>query len=71
MKSSAIEGENLNPEEVRSSNARRLGLDTAGIIPASRDVEDLAKEFEYKPRTPVKEVVQNFTKLYQNYHTLW
>ena len=39
VKSSAIEGENLNPEEVRSSIARRLGIDIAGLIPASRDVE--------------------------------
>src|SRR3954454_2823130 len=31
VESSAIEGENLNPEEVRSSIARRLGLDTAGL----------------------------------------
>ena len=30
VKSSAIEGENLNPEEVRSSIARRLGIDIAG-----------------------------------------
>jgi Fic family protein len=39
VKSSAIEGETLNPEEVRSSIARRLGIDIAGLIPASRDVE--------------------------------
>ncbi len=39
VKSSAIEGEALNPEEVRSSIARRLGIDIAGLVPASRDVE--------------------------------
>lgn len=39
VKSSAIEGESLSPEEVRSSIARRLGLDIAGLIPVSRDVE--------------------------------
>ena len=39
VKSSAIEGEKLNLEEVRSSIARRLGIDIAGLIPASRDVE--------------------------------
>ena len=33
IKSSAIEGENLNPIEVRSSIARRLGLDVAGLVP--------------------------------------
>ena len=43
VKSSAIEGENLNPEEVRSSIARRLGLDIAGLIPASRSVEGIVE----------------------------
>lgn len=37
--SSAIEGETFNPEEVRSSIARRLGLDTAGLRRLGRDVE--------------------------------
>jgi Fic family protein len=39
VKSSAIEGEHLDPIEVRSSIARRLGLDVAGLPPASRDVD--------------------------------
>jgi len=39
LKSSEIEGEILNPEQVRSSIARRLGLDIAGLIPADRSVE--------------------------------
>jgi len=43
VKSSAIEGENLNPEEVRSSIARRLGIDIAGLIPTSRDVEGIVE----------------------------
>jgi Fic family protein len=43
LKSSAIEGEILNPEEVRSSIARRLGIDMAGLIPASRDVEGIVE----------------------------
>ena len=43
VKSSAIEGENLNPEEVRSAIARRLGIDIAGLIPASRDVEGIVE----------------------------
>lgn len=43
VKSSAIEGENLNPEEVRSSIARRLGIDAAGLVPASRDVEGIVE----------------------------
>jgi Fic family protein len=43
VKSSAIEGENLDPEEVRSSIARRLGLDVAGLAPVSRDVESIVE----------------------------
>ena len=43
VKSSAIEGKNLSPEEVRSSIARRLGIDIAGLIPASRDVEGIVE----------------------------
>lgn len=39
VKSSAIEGENLNPQEVRSSIARRLGINLASPSPVSRDVE--------------------------------
>jgi Fic family protein len=41
LKSSEIEGEILNPEQVRSSIARRLGLDIAGLIPADRNVEGI------------------------------
>jgi Fic family protein len=41
--SSAIEGETLNPEEVRSSIARRLGLDVAGLPKAGRDVEGIVE----------------------------
>ena len=36
VKTSAIEGERLNPDEVRSSLARRLGLDAAGLPEATR-----------------------------------
>ena len=43
VKSSAIEGEELDPEEVRSSIARRLGLDAAGLPAASRDVEGIVE----------------------------
>jgi len=41
--SSAIEGEKLNADEVRSSVARRLGLDTAGLPMAGRDVEGVVE----------------------------
>lgn len=43
VKSSAIEGERLNPEEVRSSIARRLGLETAGLAVPGRDVEGVVE----------------------------
>lgn len=43
VKSSAIEGEILNPQEVRSSIARRLGLDIAGLVPVSRNVEGIVE----------------------------
>ncbi len=39
VKSSEIEGELLNAEEVRSSVARKLGMDISGLPNASRDVE--------------------------------
>jgi len=43
VKSSAIEGEKLDPNEVRSSLARRLGLDFAGLPRPSRDVEGVVE----------------------------
>jgi len=43
VKSSEIEGEILNPEHVRSSIARRLGMDIAGLAPADRRVEGVVK----------------------------
>lgn len=43
VKSSSIEGESLNQEEVRSSIARRLGIEIAGLVPASRDVEGVVE----------------------------
>lgn len=43
IKSSAIEGEKLNVEEVRSSIARRLGINIAGLVPSSRAVEGVVE----------------------------
>src|SRR3954454_1080482 len=43
LKSSEIEGEILNPEQVRSSIARRLGMDIAGLVPADRHVEGIVE----------------------------
>jgi len=39
IKTTEIEGEILNPEQVRSSLARRLGMDIAGLIPSDRNVD--------------------------------
>ncbi|WP_336952422.1 Fic family protein [Sphingobium aromaticivastans] len=43
LKSSEIEGEHLNQDQVRSSIARRLGMDIAGLIPADRHVEGVVE----------------------------
>ena len=43
VKTSAIEGESLDPEQVRSSIARRLGLQTGGLMKVGRDVEGIVE----------------------------
>lgn len=43
VKSSEIEGELLNFEQVRSSIARRLGINTAGLVPSSRHIEGVVE----------------------------
>ncbi|HMK04142.1 MAG TPA: Fic family protein [Ferruginibacter sp.] len=43
LKSSEIEGELLDPGQVRSSIARRLGMDIAGLVPADRHVEGIVE----------------------------
>ncbi|MCB0735998.1 MAG: Fic family protein [Bacteroidetes bacterium] len=43
LKSSEIEGELLNPEEVRSSVARRLGMEISGLPEASKTVEGVVE----------------------------
>ncbi len=43
LKSSEIEGEHLNPDQVRSSIARRLGLDVGGAEPVDRYVEGVVE----------------------------
>ena len=39
VKSSEIEGENLVPDQVRSSIARRLGMDVRGLVSSDRNVD--------------------------------
>lgn len=43
LKSSEIEGELLDADQVRSSIARRLGMDIAGLVPADRHVEGIVE----------------------------
>lgn len=55
VRSSEIEGENLNISEVRSSIARRLGINAAGLIPSSRYVEGVVEM--------LLDATQNYDKL--------
>lgn len=55
VKSSEIEGELLNYEQVRSSIARRLGINTAGFVPSSRHIEGVVEM--------MLDVTQNFALL--------
>ena len=43
VKSSEIEGELLNYAQVRSSIARRLGIEAAGLVPSDRNVEGVVE----------------------------
>jgi len=43
VRSCEIEGEVINLTEVRSSIARRLGMDTAGLVPASRYIDGIVE----------------------------
>lgn len=43
LKSSEIEGEKLDAEQVRSSIARRLGMDVGGLKPTDRNVEGIVE----------------------------
>jgi Fic family protein len=43
LKSSEIEGELLDREQIRSSIARRLGMDVAGLVPSDRNVDGIVE----------------------------
>jgi Fic family protein len=43
IKSSEIEGEELDPDQVRSSIARRLGMDVGGLVASDRNVEGVVE----------------------------
>lgn len=54
LKSSEIEGEILNADQVRSSIARRLGMDIAGLVLSDRNVEGIVEM--------MLDATQNFAK---------
>ena len=43
LKSSEIEGEKLNQAQVRSSIARRLGIDVAGLVNSARNIDGIVE----------------------------
>lgn len=43
VKSSEIEGEVLDRDQVRSSLARRLGIEVAGLVPSDRDIDGVVE----------------------------
>ena len=43
IKSSEIEGESLNIQQVRSSIARRLGINAAGLVPSERYIDGIVE----------------------------
>ncbi len=43
LKTSEIEGENLNLQQIRSSVARKLGIEIAGLVPSNRNVEGVVE----------------------------
>jgi len=43
LRTSEIEGEKLDPAQVRSSIARRLGMNVAGLVPADRHVDGVVE----------------------------
>jgi Fic family protein len=54
IKTSEIEGEKLNYDQVRSSIARRLGINTAGLVASNRNVEGIVDM--------MLDATQNYTK---------
>lgn len=53
VKSTEIEGEFLKPDQVRSSIARRLGMDIGGLVPSDRNVDGVV--------SMMLDATQNFT----------
>ncbi len=58
LKTNEIEGEFLNREEVRSSLARRLGMDLVGLVPSARNVDGVVDMMVDAIENNVKEVTE-------------
>lgn len=52
IKSSEIEGENLNHDQVRSSIAKRLGIAIGGSIPTDHNVDGIVEMMLAEPTRP-------------------
>ncbi len=55
VKTSEIEGEQLNVESVRSSIARRLGVDIGALAPVDRHVEGVVEMVPMPPPTAMRQ----------------
>jgi Fic family protein len=74
LKSSEIEGERLDAEEVRSSIARRLGIDIGALKPADRNVEGIVEMMldatrHYAQPLTATRLFQWHTSLFPTAHT--
>jgi Fic family protein len=69
INTSAIEGEQLNVDSVRSSLARRLGMDQAGLPPGTPQTEGLADVLLDATRHPERPLTES--RLYQWHQALF
>jgi Fic family protein len=69
LKSTEIEGELLNPDQVRSSIARRLGLDISGLVHSDRNVDGVVDMTLDATRNYDKEL--NKTRLFSWHNSLF
>jgi len=55
---------------VELSNAMLLPLQPGGVPDTYADVDDLVREFDYKPNMSVKEGVERFAEWYREFHRI-
>ena len=63
LKSSEIEGEFLNPDQVRSSIARKLGMKIAGSVESDRNVDGVVEMMLDAAKNCFKPLTRNFTEI--------